>query len=71
MVVDVGVLRHYSWESAFIDVPGREIGISEVVHFVRIVQFKIQRLGEGVICSILYGVLSGVTPDDGTFVVSG
>ena len=53
VVVDVGVLRHYSWESAFIDVPGREIGISEVARFIQIVQFEIQRLGEGVICSIL------------------
>ena len=53
MIVDVGVLRYYGWQSAFIDVPGGETGISEVARFIRIVQFQVQRLGEGVICPVL------------------
>lgn len=50
MVVDIRVLRYHSWKDTFVDVSGREIGVSEVARLIRIVKFKIQRLGEGVIC---------------------
>ena len=53
MVVDVGVLRYYGWQSVFIGVPGGEIGISEAARFIRVVQFEVQRLSEGVIYPIL------------------
>ena len=49
MVVDAGVLGYHGWKNTFVDISGREIGVSEVAHLIRIVKFEIQRLGQGVI----------------------
>lgn len=50
MVVDTGILRYHGWKNAFIYVSRREIGTPEVARLIRIVEFKIQRLCESVIC---------------------